>query len=126
MNYDEASKSVIASFYDSFVSVPESINRFYIPGAKLVVSIEDSAPAVATADRHAILPPGGRTIFRYNGQKNGETVLAHVSGIIDGPAGRFQTNEMAVFSAQIDPLAIHYHSVHLSALPEADVEAGAK
>jgi hypothetical protein len=122
MNFDEASWHFVESFYDSFKVDPEAIDRFYSDDAKLNVSSADSPFQTFLSARHAGLRRGRRAIFRCNGQKNGDNVTAHVTGVVESEDLCFQTNEMFVYALYGDSFLIRYHSLHLSPLPKSPLE----
>ena len=115
MNYDDVALRVAKDIYATLNSDREKVDGFYVPGAKLVTSFGEQPQECFIENRWNGLRPGEHHIFRCDALTQGAHVIAHVSGCVTAPESPpLQCNEMIIFSAKIDPVAIAYHSVHLS------------
>ena len=122
MNYDEATTCFAKIFYESFSADPNSIDAYYFPNSKLIVTNPDETQFISTSNRHEILPKWEHKIFRCNGQKIGEQILGHLSGYFDiiedeNTHKYFQSNEMIIYlhsNEHPSGYQILYHSIHLS------------
>lgn len=130
MNCDEISLRLMRSFYDDFAKSPESIDKYYAPEAKLVVTIDGKDSHTCVSERFGALIAGDRELYRSNGQSQGELIMAHVSGcILISPEECYQSNEMIVYGLRTEPFIIYHHSINLSKMdkppPPKKVEAPA-
>ncbi|KAK8891625.1 hypothetical protein M9Y10_028843 [Tritrichomonas musculus] len=122
MNYDEVTHHFMNDFYESFAKDPTLIDKFYSSNAKLIITYQKEPQKNITSNRNEFLPKGEHKIFRWNGQKNGEQIIGHITGYVkinndNNNDKYYQSNEMIVYSHttqdQDHPYQILYHSIHL-------------